>query len=90
MAVRSLALWPECGRNLGLHETLRYVLANDERVSLWGPYRIDAALYRGALRQAAVLESGCVLYKANDLGYHSDEVRWIFISVMLPCSTWQE
>jgi hypothetical protein len=74
LVIRTLALLPECGRNLDLHETLRYVLANDERVSLWGPYRIDAALYRGALRQAAVLESGCVLYKANDLGYYSDDV----------------
>ena len=74
LAVRSLALWPECGRNLGLHETLRYALAGEARVSLWGPFRIDAELYRRALRQAALLESGWVLYKASDLGYYSDEV----------------
>ena len=74
LVVRTLALLPECGRNLGLHETLRYVLASEERVSLWGPYRIDAALYRRALRQAALLESGWVLYKANDMGYYSDDV----------------
>jgi hypothetical protein len=74
LAVRPLALWPECGRNLGLHETLRYALAGEARVSLWGPYRIDAELYRRALRQAALLESGWVLYKASDLGYYSDEV----------------
>jgi hypothetical protein len=74
LVVRTLALLPECGRNLGLHETLRYVLHNEERVSLWGPYRIEADLYRRALRQAALLESGWVLYKANDMGWYSDEV----------------
>jgi hypothetical protein len=74
LVIRTLALLPECGRNLSLHETLRYVLGSGQRVSLWGPYRIDAELYRRGLRQAALLESGCVLYKANDLGYCSDDV----------------
>jgi len=74
LVIRTLALLPECGHNLGLHETLRYVLASEQRLSLWGPYRIDAALYRRALRQAALLESGWVLYKANDMGYYSDDV----------------
>jgi hypothetical protein len=74
LVIRTLALLPECGCNLGLHETLRYVLSSEQRVSLWGPYRIDAELYRRALRQAALLESGWVLYKANDTGYYSDDV----------------
>jgi hypothetical protein len=74
LVVRTLALLPECGRNLGLHETLRLVLGSGERVSLWGPYLIDAGLYRRVLRQAALLESGWVLYKASDLGYCSDDV----------------
>jgi hypothetical protein len=74
LPVRTLALWPECGRNLGLHETLRYALGSGQRVSLWGPYRIDRELYRRALRQAALLETGWVLYKANDMGYYSDDV----------------
>jgi hypothetical protein len=74
LVVRTLALCPECGHNLGLHETLRYALGSGQRVSLWGPYLIDAELYRRALRQAALLESGWVLYKANDMGYYSDEV----------------
>jgi hypothetical protein len=69
-----LALWPECGCNLGLHETLRYALGSEQRVSLWGPYLIDAELYCRALRQAALLESGWVRYKANDMGYYSDNV----------------
>jgi hypothetical protein len=74
LVVRTLALCPECGRNLGLHETLRHALGGGQRVSLWGPYLIDAELYRRALRQAALLETGCVLYKANDMGYFSDDV----------------
>ena len=39
-----------------------------------GPYRIDAELYCRAVRQVALLESGQVLYKANDVGYPSDRV----------------
>jgi hypothetical protein len=74
LVIRTLALLPECGRNLGLYETLCYALGSGERVSLWGPYRIDAELYRRALWQAALLESGCVSYKANDMGYYSDDV----------------
>jgi hypothetical protein len=74
LVIRTFALSPECGCNLGLHETLRYVLSREERVSLWGPYRIDAGLYRRALQQAALLQSGRVLYKANDRGYCCDDV----------------
>jgi hypothetical protein len=58
--------WPEQGVNLGLEDTLRYVLANGERVSLWGPYEIPADLYNSAVRQKARLETGQVLYKAID------------------------
>jgi hypothetical protein len=72
--VRPLALLPECGRNLGLYETLDYTRQIGARVSVWGPYRIDAGLYFNALRQKAYLESGCVQYKANDALYRSDYV----------------
>jgi hypothetical protein len=74
LEVRSLALLPECGHNFDLHETFRYALANDERVSLWGPYQIEPELYALALNQIALLESGEVLYKANDIGRRSDRV----------------
>jgi hypothetical protein len=74
MTVRTWALLAECGRNFDLHTTLRYVLANDERVSMWGPYQIDADLYGRALKQIALLESGEVKYKAIDTGRHSDRV----------------
>jgi hypothetical protein len=74
LKVRTRALLPECGHNFGLHETLDYVLRNDERVSLWGPYRIDKELYDNARRQVGALESGEVRYKAVDSGYPTDRV----------------
>src|SRR5947209_18198000 len=72
--IRPLACRPEYGHNFGLHETLRYALDNGDRVSLWGPYRIDRDLYYRALDQIALLESGDVLYKAIDAAYATDSV----------------
>jgi hypothetical protein len=72
--IRLAALLPECGRNLGLHETLRYVLGSGERVSLWGPYQIEPELYYRGLAQVALLQSGQVEYKAIDTGYPSSRV----------------
>jgi hypothetical protein len=72
LRIRTLALAPECGANLDLHGTLRYVFANGERVSLWGPYLIDRDLYLRALAQVRLLQSGQVRYKANDVGYPTD------------------
>jgi hypothetical protein len=74
MIVRVHALLPECGHNFELHETLRYVLSEGERVSMWGPYRIDQELYDNAVRQAQLLQSGQVRYKAIDSGYPTDKV----------------
>ena len=74
LKVRTRSLLPECGHNFGLHETIDYVLANDERVSLWGPYRIDQKLYDNAKRQVGLLESGEVRYKPIDSGYPTDRV----------------
>jgi hypothetical protein len=72
--IRTAALLPEEGRNYRLDETLRYVLGNDERVSLWGPYRIDPEVYGLAVRQADYLESGEVLYKSIDAFHRSCRV----------------
>lgn len=74
LRLRSLALWPECGRNFDLHTTLRWAQANGMRTSLWGPYATGPELYDAALRQIRLLDSGQVLYKVNDVGYRSDEV----------------
>ncbi len=65
---------PEPGVNLGLHATLRYALANHERVSMWGPFRIERTLYERALAQARRLEGGAVRYKAVDTGYPTRRV----------------
>jgi hypothetical protein len=72
--IRTAALLPEPGRNYSLDDTLRYVLANDERVSLWGPYRIDPEVYARAVRHAEELESGEVQYKAIDAFHRSCRV----------------
>ena len=72
--VRVMRLHPECGRNFGLHETIEWSLHNDMRVSVWGAYRIEPYLYYKALRQISRLESGQILYKANDAGYRNDRV----------------
>src|SRR5262249_21756684 len=67
--IRLFTLCPEPGVNLGLYTTLRYVLDNGERVSMWGPYRIEKDLYDRAMARIQELESGNVQYKAVDSGY---------------------
>jgi hypothetical protein len=74
MKVRTYALLPECGHNFDLHTTVRWALGNDMRTSLWGPYQIDPQLYGRAIQQISLLQSGKVLYKANDLFYETDKV----------------
>jgi len=66
LTVRPLALRPEVGTNLGLHETLRAMYANGESVSLWGPFRVSRELYQHAAGYKLRLESGQLAYKAVD------------------------
>jgi hypothetical protein len=72
--VRVRRLLPELGRNYDLGTTLCMALAQGERVSMWGPYRIDPDLYARALAQRERLESGEVRYKAVDSGYRAARV----------------
>ena len=72
--VRCWALLPECGRNFGLHETIRWAECNHMRTSVWGAYRICPELYCMALKQEGLLESGQVRYKAVDSLYPSERV----------------
>jgi hypothetical protein len=72
--IRVLALLPEPGHNFDLHTTLKYLLGDGQRVSMWGPYQIDPELYHRALQQIHLLHSGQVRYKAVDAGYPSDRV----------------
>src|SRR5437764_1394440 len=72
--IRVRALLPEPGYNFGLHQTLRYALAEGQRVSLWGPYQIDPELFWKARQQILLLQSGQVCYKAVDSLYRTDRV----------------
>jgi hypothetical protein len=57
----------EPGVNLELHHTMKEVLASGQCVAAWGPYEIQAGLYRKLLLQKALLESGQVGYQAVDV-----------------------
>jgi len=72
--VRVQALCPEAGRNYGLHETIRFCLDNDMRVSLWGPYRIEPELYFLCLAKLDRIAKYDTQYKAFDGGYRSEYV----------------
>jgi hypothetical protein len=68
--VRPLALRSEIGKNYSLEETFAIAERNRDRVSMWGPYEIDAHRYELAVEQAARLESGAVRYRVLDtLGF---------------------
>jgi hypothetical protein len=60
---------PEPGVNLDLPATLRWAQSVGARVSMWGPFRIEKALYDRALTQEERLRSGSVLYKAIDRNF---------------------
>jgi len=75
LRIRVLALAPECGVNMDLHPSLCHALSEGQRISLWGPFQIDRALYYRAVGQVRLLDSGQILYKANDLGYSGDKVN---------------
>jgi hypothetical protein len=66
LKIRPWTFRVEKGTNLGLHETLRFVLANGERVSQWGPYECRPRLYYRFVVQKEFLESGRIGYQAND------------------------
>lgn len=74
MKVRVNALFPECGYNFDLPQTLDFANGTCQRVSMWGPYPICPDLFHRAMRRKANLESGSIRYKANDMGYKSDRV----------------
>jgi hypothetical protein len=59
-------LRPEPGRNYTLAETFAIAARQGDRVSMWGPFEIDAGRYELAVAQAARLESGVIRYRAID------------------------
>ena len=56
----------ETGKNHTLAETFAIAAENKDRVSMWGPFEIDATRYEMAVAHAALLESGAVRYRAID------------------------
>jgi hypothetical protein len=56
----------ETGRNYSLDETFAIATEQKDRVSMWGPYEIDATRYELAVIQMRFLESGAVRYRAID------------------------
>jgi hypothetical protein len=71
---RTFELLPEPGHNFDLHTTIKFVLGDCQRLSLWGPYQIDPELYFRALNQINLLQSGQVRWKAIDSGFPTNRV----------------
>lgn len=64
--VKPYRLRPERGRNFTLDETFALAESHDDRVSMWGPFEINAERYEQAVAQRQRLESGVVRYRAID------------------------
>ena len=56
----------EPGANLELHFTIKEMLRNGERVSLWGPYEVRPGFYHRFTVQKGFLDSGAVGYQCID------------------------
>lgn len=54
------------GKNYSLEETFAVAAADNDRVSMWGPYETDAERYERAVAQARLLESGAIGYRVLD------------------------
>jgi hypothetical protein len=54
------------GHNYTLKETFAIAAKNNARMSMWGPFEIDAGRYCAAAAQAATLESGAVRFRTLD------------------------
>ncbi|WP_435006806.1 hypothetical protein P12x_004281 [Tundrisphaera lichenicola] len=64
LRVRTFAPRAETGVNLGLDETIDYVLKNGENVNLWGPFIVRPEIWDRSLRIHQILDSGQAEYRA--------------------------
>lgn len=64
--IRVLAAHPEKGVNLDLYASIDTVLADRERITMWGPFLVRKLIYDRAATQVARLEGGTVRYRAID------------------------
>ncbi len=74
LPVRTLKIRPEAGHNYELHETIRLLQRDGQRVSAWGPFEIRAELYEKAGCRIRDLESGRLQYKSYDGFFHGARV----------------
>lgn len=65
MKVRALALRPEKGHNMPLHDTLRHYICLGP-VTMWGPYCVEPEFAERFKERVATIES-CFRYKAASL-----------------------
>ncbi|MFO0911199.1 MAG: hypothetical protein U0794_23150 [Isosphaeraceae bacterium] len=66
LEVKVLRPWPEPGVNLDLYQTLQAMYANDENVTMWGPFVMQEQVFERARAIAGILESGLAQYRAID------------------------
>jgi len=64
LEVKVWSPWPEPGVNMDLHQTLQYVTANRESITMWGPFVCQKALWDRSLAVRDILEGGTAQYRA--------------------------
>ncbi|VTS00938.1 Uncharacterized protein OS=Planctomyces brasiliensis (strain ATCC 49424 / DSM 5305 / JCM 21570 / NBRC 103401 / IFAM 1448) GN=Plabr_4392 PE=4 SV=1 [Tuwongella immobilis] len=66
LKIRPLARESETGRNLELHETIRFVLQDGQSIALWGPYEVYPTALPRFQAQIGRLQRGEYRYKSVD------------------------
>jgi hypothetical protein len=64
MDIKVLRPWGEPGVNLDLYQTLSAVLANQESITMWGPFVTRRELWGRSLYIRSILDSGLAQYRA--------------------------
>jgi hypothetical protein len=64
LEVEVLRPWPEPGVNLDLYQTLQAMMANNESITMWGPFVIRPEIWERSLLVRQALESGRAEYRA--------------------------
>jgi hypothetical protein len=64
LEVKVLRPWPEPGVNLDLYQTLQAVMANNESITMWGPFVVHPLIWQRSMKIRQILESGQAEYRA--------------------------
>jgi hypothetical protein len=74
LVIHPLHFYPEPGVNLELHQTIKEMIAHNERVAQWGPFECRPRVFHRFLVQKEFMESGQVGYQCiDDVGASSRE-----------------